>query len=277
MSKPKIKAEVKRQKAKARTKPLFNKKRFPPHSFLLPFAFLLTLVSGCRMDMQDQPRYEAYEKSNFFKDGLASRTSPQGTVARGMLREDIALYTGKRERAGGGAASGSGQAAASSGGQNQGGGGDAQTSTTGTGSTTANTQANTTYPDDVDTFPFPVTPEVVARGQERYQIFCSACHGDVGYGDGMIVRRGYRRPQSFHTDQLRGAPVGHFFDVMTNGWGAMPSYAPQVPVRDRWAIVAYIRALQLSQNQQAGTEQQPPAPTNPPALARPESQQGGQR
>jgi mono/diheme cytochrome c family protein len=223
------------------------------------------------MDMQDQPRYEAYEKSNFFKDGLASRTAPQGTVARGMLREDRALYTGKKEGAAGagaGAAGGGGQSAASSGGQNQGGGAVGDT----------NTASNATYPDVVDTFPFPVTSEVVARGQERYQIFCSACHGDVGYGDGMIVRRGYRRPQSFHTDQLRGAPVGHFFDVMTNGWGAMPSYAPQVPVRDRWAIVAYIRALQLSQNPQAGAEQlPPPAPTNPPALARPESQQGGQR
>jgi mono/diheme cytochrome c family protein len=227
--------------------------------------------------MQDQPKYEVYEKSSFFKDGQASRPFPQGTVARGMLREDIALYTGKRAGATGtgGAAGGGGgsQSATSSGNQDQGG---AQSNATGTGSTTANAQANLSYPDVVDTFPFPVTQEVVARGQERYQIFCSACHGEVGYGDGMIVRRGYRRPQSFHTDQLRGAPVGHFFDVMTNGWGAMPSYAPQVPVRDRWAIVAYIRALQLSQNQQGGT-QSPPALTNPPAMARPDSQQGGQR
>jgi mono/diheme cytochrome c family protein len=222
------------------------------------------------MDMQDQPRYEVYEKSNFFKDGLASRTFPQGTVARGLLREDRALYTGKKE----GAGAGGRQSTANTGGQNQG-GGDAQSSTSGTGAAAANTQANATYPDDVDTFPFPVTPEMVARGQERYQIFCSACHGDIGYGDGMIVRRGYRRPQSFHTDQLRGAPVGHFFDVMTNGWGAMPSYAPQVPVRDRWAIIAYIRALQLSQNQQAETA--PPAPTNPPATERSESQDGGHR
>jgi mono/diheme cytochrome c family protein len=227
------------------------------------------------MDMQDQPKYEVYEKSSFFKDGSASRSFPQGTVARGMLREDKAFYTGKKDGAGGGG----GQQAASSGSRNQGGGG-AQSNmnnTTGTGAVATNTQANVSYPDDVDTFPIPVTPELVARGQERYQIYCSACHGDVGYGDGMIVRRGFRRPQSFHTEQLRGAPVGHFFDVMTNGWGAMPSYAPQVPAYDRWAIVAYIRALQLSQNQQAGTQQQPPAPTNPPATERPESRQGGQR
>jgi mono/diheme cytochrome c family protein len=227
------------------------------------------------MDMQDQPRYEAYEKSNFFKDGSASRTFPQGTVARGLLREDRALYTGKKESAGQGSA-------AATGGQNQGGGGGAAISNnnnSNAGGTNnaggASAQANASYPDDVDTFPFPVTPEVVSRGQERYQIFCSACHGAVGYGDGMVVRRGYRRPQSFHTDQLRQAPVGHFFDVMTNGWGAMPSYAPQVPVRDRWAIVAYIRALQLSQNQQGGTTA--PAPTNPPVTPRPESQDGGQR
>jgi len=220
------------------------------------------------MDMQDQPKYEVYEKSEFFKDGSTSRTFPQGTVARGLLREDRALYTGKKNNAG--------QVAAASSGQNQGGGAAGSNNAGGTNNANgANTQANASYPDDVDTFPFPVTPDIVNRGQERYQIFCSACHGAVGYGDGMVVRRGYRRPQSFHTDQLRQAPVGHFFDVMTNGWGAMPSYAPQVPVRDRWAIVAYIRALQLSQNQQAGTP--PPAPTNPPVTARPESQNGGQR
>lgn len=212
--------------------------------------------------MQDQPKYQVYEKSNFFKDGLASRPFPEGTVARGLLREDKALYTGKRDNAG--------QRGGASGGQNQGG----TTGTTGGGGN-ANAQANATFPDDVDTFPLPVTPEMVARGQERYNIFCSACHGAVGYGDGMVVRRGYRRPPSLHEDRLRQAPVGHFFDVMTNGWGAMPAYAPQVPVRDRWAIVAYIRALQLSQNQQAGTN--PPAPTNPPGGERPETQNGGQR
>jgi mono/diheme cytochrome c family protein len=101
-------------------------------------------------------------------------------------------------------------------------------------------------PSLADTFPFPVTQEVLNRGQERYQIFCSMCHGATGKGDGMVVKRGYRQPPSYHTEQLRSAPVGHFFDVITNGWGSMPNYAAQVPVRDRWAIVAYIRALQLS-------------------------------
>jgi mono/diheme cytochrome c family protein len=99
-----------------------------------------------------------------------------------------------------------------------------------------------------DGFPFPITAEVMNRGQERFNIYCSECHGRLADGNGMIPSRGYRRPPSFHTDALRNAPTGHFFDVMTNGFGAMPPYAPQVPVRDRWAIVAYVRALQLSQN-----------------------------
>jgi mono/diheme cytochrome c family protein len=95
-------------------------------------------------------------------------------------------------------------------------------------------------------FPFPVTGDVMRRGQERFDIFCAPCHARTGNGDGMIVRRGFRAPPSLHVDRLRQAPVGHFFDVITNGFGAMPDYRAQVPVRDRWAIVAYIRALQAS-------------------------------
>lgn len=97
-------------------------------------------------------------------------------------------------------------------------------------------------------FPFPVTAEVLARGRERYDIFCSPCHDRTGAGNGMIVRRGYRQPPTFHQDRLRQAPPGHFVDVMTNGFGAMPDYRSQVPPRDRWAITAYVRALQLSGN-----------------------------
>jgi mono/diheme cytochrome c family protein len=100
-------------------------------------------------------------------------------------------------------------------------------------------------------FPFPVDMAVMQRGRERYDIYCSPCHGLTGDGDGMIVQRGYRRPPSFNIDRLRTVPSGHLFDVMTNGFGAMPDYAAQVPVRDRWAIAAYIRALQLSQNAMA--------------------------
>lgn len=101
-------------------------------------------------------------------------------------------------------------------------------------------------PDDAP--PFPVTRQVLDRGQERYDIFCSPCHDRVGTGDGMVVRRGYTPPPSLHLDRLREAPAGHFFEVMTKGFGAMPSYAVQVPQRDRWAIAAYIRALQRSQH-----------------------------
>jgi hypothetical protein len=101
---------------------------------------------------------------------------------------------------------------------------------------------------DADVFPFPVTLEVLARGRERYNIYCIVCHGATGDGDGMIVQRGFTPPPSFHIDRLRSAAPGHLFDVMTNGWGAMFSYNDRVNVPDRWAIAAYIRALQLSQN-----------------------------
>ena len=100
----------------------------------------------------------------------------------------------------------------------------------------------------VDLFPFPVTLAVLTRGQQRYNIFCSPCHDRVGTGQGMIVRRGYRAPPSLHIDRLREAPAGYFFEVMSNGFGVMPDYAQQIQPEDRWAIVAYIRALQLSQH-----------------------------
>lgn len=99
-----------------------------------------------------------------------------------------------------------------------------------------------------DKLPFPLTAEVLARGQERFNIYCSPCHSRIGDGNGMIVQRGYRKPPSFHTEGLRNVPLGHFVDVMTNGFGAMPDYSQQVPPSDRWAIAAYIRALQLAQN-----------------------------
>jgi cytochrome c553 len=98
-----------------------------------------------------------------------------------------------------------------------------------------------------DMFPMPVTAAVMARGRERYNVFCSPCHGQTGVGNGMIVQRGFRQPPSYHEQRLRDAPVGYFYDVMTNGFGAMQDYSAQVPVADRWAIAAFIRALQLSQ------------------------------
>jgi mono/diheme cytochrome c family protein len=99
-----------------------------------------------------------------------------------------------------------------------------------------------------DGLPIALTPAVMQRGQERYNIYCTPCHSRVGNGAGEIVNRGYRPAGNFHTDRLRNAPLGHFFSVMTNGYGAMPDYSAQVTPEDRWAIAAYIRALQLSQN-----------------------------
>src|SRR3954465_796992 len=101
---------------------------------------------------------------------------------------------------------------------------------------------------DGDGFPFVVTAQVMNRGQERFNIYCSPCHGRRGDGNGMIPSRGLRHPPSFHSEALRAAKTGHFFDVMTNGFAPMPPYNVQVPVNHRWAIIAYIRALQLSQN-----------------------------
>ena len=105
---------------------------------------------------------------------------------------------------------------------------------------------------DGDYLPFPVTADVLARGQQRFNIYCSPCHGEAGDGNGMIVQRGYKQPPSYHIDRLRKAPLGYFFDVMTNGFGAMPDYSAQVPAKDRWEIAAYIRALQLSQHASPG-------------------------
>jgi mono/diheme cytochrome c family protein len=102
--------------------------------------------------------------------------------------------------------------------------------------------------EDIDQFPIPITRADIERGRERFNIYCTPCHGRLGDGNGMVVLRGYRQAASYYSDKLLKAPVGHFFDVMTNGFGAMPSYASRVQPDDRWRIVAYIRALQLSES-----------------------------
>ena len=157
----------------------------------MSFAFLV--MSGCRQDMHDQPKYVPLRESAFFGDARSARPVVAGTVARGHLNEDTLLHTGKINDA------------------------------------------------DSTVFPFPVTAKTMARGQERFDIYCSPCHGRSGQGDGMVVRRGYRRPPTLHDDRLRHAPVGHFVDVIANGFGAMPDYAAQIGAEDRWAIVAYIQ------------------------------------
>jgi len=191
------------------------------------YCLLLTAICltafGCRYDMQDQPRLKPYKTSDFFNDNKGMRDFPEGTVARGHLNENKALHTGKKENA------------------------DPNIQVETTTDASGNTLVSS-FPNDVEVFPIPVTQELLDRGEERYKIYCIVCHGPVGKGDGMVVRRGYPKPSTYHDDRLRNAPVGHFFDVITNGWGKMNSYASQIPVTDRWAIVAHIRALQLSQN-----------------------------
>jgi hypothetical protein len=121
----------------------------------------------------------------------------------------------------------------------------------------------------VSELPFPVDDHVISRGQDRYNVFCTPCHDAAGTGRGMVVQRGYRQPPSFHDERLRMAEPGYFFDVMTNGFGAMPDYRAQLPARDRWAVVAYIRALQLSQRATAAD-----VPGGDPAKAQPATQPG---
>jgi hypothetical protein len=107
-------------------------------------------------------------------------------------------------------------------------------------------------PKDSNYFPLPITMELLERGRERYAIFCTPCHGIQGDGNGMVAMRGMKHPPSFHDERLRRDPSGYFYDVITNGFGAMYPYSAQIPPRDRWAIVAYLRALQLSRNAHVG-------------------------
>jgi mono/diheme cytochrome c family protein len=168
---------------------------------LVLLALLLLTPLGCRQEMYDQPKYKDLRRSNFFDDRRQVRPLPDGTVARGFLREDSRMFAGRDP---GGAL--------------------------------------------VTAFPMSVDRPLLERGRQRYDIFCSPCHDRTGTGDGMVVRRGYRPPPSFHIPRLRDAPVGHLYDVISNGFGAMPDYSTQIEVPDRWAIVAYVRALQLSEN-----------------------------
>lgn len=167
----------------------------------LALAAVLLVASGCRQNMHNQNKLEAYEGSEFFADGQGSRQLPEGVVPRGTFGDEVAPYTGL-------------------------------------------VVATQTASDG----PPAMSVELLRRGQERFNIYCTPCHGRLGEGRGMIVRRGYKQPTSFHDARLRGADASYFVTVMTEGFGVMPSYKEEVSVRDRWAIAAYIRALQYSQN-----------------------------
>jgi mono/diheme cytochrome c family protein len=178
------------------------------------------LLAGCRgttserrpihpnPNMDWQPKFQAQERNTFFADEAAMRKPVSGTVARGLLKEDPIFYTGRTEDG-----------------------------------------------DYVERSPIEINREVLERGRERYEIFCSVCHGKAGKGEGIIMvggpqgqGYGYTPAPSYHVDRLRDISDGYMYDVIANGIRNMPGYAQQIPVRDRWAITAYIRALQLSQN-----------------------------
>lgn len=171
---------------------------------------LACALTACRQDMHDQPRYKPLAASRFFSDGMSARMTVPGTVAWG--RWSAAAPDPEFLRLDPARYTG---------------------------------KVGDEY---VDYFPFPITKADLERGQQRFNIYCSPCHSRIGDGNGMIVRRGFPQAASYHTDRLLHAPVGHFFDVMTNGLGKMPSYASRVEPDDRWRIAAYIRVLQLSEN-----------------------------
>ncbi len=165
----------------------------------LAAAFLALVCSGCREDMQKQPKYTPLGRSGYFPDGRAARPIPAGTISTDQTAFDPALTTGS---------------------------------------------VNGAF---VTTIPMPVTEDLLERGRERFNIYCSPCHGRTGDGEGMIAHRGFKDPANLNGQHVRNAPPGYIYSVIKNGYGAMADYSYQIKsVRDRWAIVAYIRALELS-------------------------------
>jgi mono/diheme cytochrome c family protein len=203
----------------------------PPLAVALALASLPVMLSGCEKAMQDmsnQPKYRPLAASSFWPDGRSSRPDVAGTVA----------FSG---------------------------GVTAGTSSGRLGTLPPPASETPTYPVDENgrikadlppgspplrlaTNPLPIDRPTLERGHERFDIYCSPCHSVAGDGDGMVARRGFPHPPSYHTERLRNAPDAHFYSVITNGYGMMYSYADRIAPADRWAIVAYIRALQLSQN-----------------------------
>jgi mono/diheme cytochrome c family protein len=185
---------------------------------LLLMICIVGMLTGCQQEMAEQPSYRPLEESAFFPDERSARPLPAGAVPRGPLQVADPLYSGLSDHP---------------------------------------TSAPQEY---TSALPFPLTQDVLRRGQERFEIFCSVCHGADGQGNGKIVQRGYTRPPNYVTDlsrgferrgiriRLRDVPIGYFFEVISKGYGAMPDYETQVPPQDRWAIAAYVRALQISQH-----------------------------
>lgn len=221
---------------------------------------LLLFASACRQDMYDQPRYKPLAASPLFANGAAARPRIPGTVERGHTAHERAFYTGtssaqalrlaaveqsappslplptdpdKPQLAAWRAITAAGAAGG------------------------AESRQEESFTDSLPETLGPLSEALLLRGRERFEIFCAVCHDRTGSGNGMLVQRGFTRPPSFHSERLRQARLGHFFDVISSGFGAMPSLASQLRPADRWAVVAYIRALQLSQH--AHLEELPPA------------------
>lgn len=164
------------------------------------FVLFALACSGCRQDMQQQPKYPPLARSWFYPDGRSARPVPAGTIAVDEVSDNSALITG---------------------------------------------YSNGSF---VTSIPVPVTAALLRRGQDRYNIYCSPCHAETGDGNGMIARRGFKHPANLNGDRVKSAPPGYIYAVISNGYGAMADYAYQLKdSNDRWAIVAYIRALELSQ------------------------------
>lgn len=199
-----------------------SKERRPFGSFAILGALAL-LAAGCHTDMWTQPKALPQQSSDILPNGQVSQMPVEGTVARGRLRDDEGFYTGFEN-----------------------------------GKLVKELPATLVI--DGETLSTQTDlAKILRRGKDRFEIFCTHCHGALGDGKGMIAQRGLelrRPPATYHTDRLREMAIGHFFDVQTNGYGAMFSYASRIEPSDRWAIAAYIRALQLSQN--ATGEEIPP-------------------
>jgi len=167
-------------------------------------------IGGCEKlarNMYDQPRYKPMRESALFPDGTSARSPVRGTVPAS----------------------------------------EGELAATASGRLGADLVATRARDEAAKENPYPITMALLRHGQERFDIYCAPCHSPLGDGDGMVARRGFPHPPSYHIDRLRNAPDRHFYDVMTHGYGIMRPYADRVPPEDRWAIVAYIRALQLSQ------------------------------
>lgn len=168
----------------------------------------LLLVAGCRQDMHNEPKFIPLRSSGFFPDRRSAREPLDGTIPR---LEDARVDREQLD---------------------------------------PNSYFLTGRHGQIfgNELPFPLTRQVLERGQQRFNIYCVPCHSRIGDGNGMVVQRGFKHPPTFHQQRLRSAPLGHFYEVISFGWGAMPDYAAQIKPEDRWAIAAYVRALQLSQD-----------------------------